>query len=97
MTFIYRENCSFLRKQSLLCASSGFSLRFALQESIGLPSMGFECPSSNFKNCIKHVFACIVLKSTYLKACQGRQLKNIEIIFLSEIKVEILTQKQNTR
>ena len=26
MTFIYRENCSFLRKQSLLCASSVFSL-----------------------------------------------------------------------
>ena len=50
--------------------------------------MGFECPSSNFKNCIKHVFACIVLKSTYLKASQGRQLKNIEIIFLSEKKLK---------
>ena len=61
--------------------------------------MGFECPSSNFKNCIKHNYsqlglsynqptACIVLKSTYLKACQGRQLKNIAIIFLSEKKLK---------
>ena len=43
--------------------------------------MGFECPSANFKNCMEHVFACIVLKSQYLKACQGRQLKIIEINF----------------
>ena len=31
MTCINRENFSFLRKQSLLCASSGFSFRFVLQ------------------------------------------------------------------
>ena len=41
--------------------------------------MGFECLTANFMNCIKHVFVCIVLKSQYLKACQGR-LKIIEII-----------------
>ena len=35
-----------------------------------------------------HVFACIVLKSQYLKACQGRQLNIIEIIFLSEKKLK---------
>ena len=52
--------------------------------------MGFECPSANFKNCIEHVFACIVLKSQYLKACQGRQLKIIEIIFLPEKKLKFL-------
>ena len=34
-------------------------------------SMGFECPSANFENCIKHVFACTVLKSQYLKAVKG--------------------------
>ena len=50
--------------------------------------MGFECLSANFKNCIEHVFACIVLKSQYLKACQGRQLKTIEITFVSEKKLQ---------
>ena len=52
MTCINRENFSFLRKQSLLCASSGFSFRFALQESIGLSSYGFEFPIATFNSCI---------------------------------------------
>ena len=50
--------------------------------------LGFECPSANFESCIKHVFACIVLKSQYSLACQGRQLQIIEMIFVLE-KVEI--------
>ena len=50
--------------------------------------MGFECPSANFKNCIESVFACIFLKSQFLKSCQGRQLEIIKIIFLSEKKLK---------
>ena len=59
MTCIYKNCFRFLRKQSSLSASSCFSFRFVLQESIGLFLMGFECPSANFKRTLHKTCFCL--------------------------------------
>ena len=37
--------------------------------------MGFDCPSANFKSCIKYIFACIVLKANACKHVKGGNFK----------------------
>ena len=89
----------FLIKQSLLCASSGFSFRFVLHESIGLSFYGFWMSQCILWELHKTCFCLYCFKKPILESSQGRQLKIIEIIFClrkSWNSFNILTQKQAT-
>ena len=83
MTCIYRENFSYLRKQSLLCASSGVFLQVCITGvNRTLFPFAFECPSANLKSCIKYAFACIVFKANTCKHVKGGNYKILKKYFV---------------